>query len=70
MRFKADTGESDIAAAKQLQLNRRCGLTRPSDDLRYYWRPSRRPAPTQAGFFDDRIVRLRGKFPIHGRLAP
>jgi len=21
-------------------------------------------------FFDDRIVRLLGKFPVHGRLAP
>jgi hypothetical protein len=49
---------------------RRIDLTRLSDGPRYYWRAPRRPTSTQAGFFDDLIVRLPGKFPIRGRLAP
>src|ERR1700738_903016 len=56
----------------KLSVSSCCGrsVTRLSDGPRYYWRPPRRPTSTQAGFFDDRIVRLLGKFPIRGRLAP
>ena len=69
MRCKADIGESFAAAINRMELWLR-SLIRLSDGPRYYWRPRRSPTPTQASFFDDWIVRLLGKFPIHGRLAP
>ncbi len=71
MRFKADVGENDTAATKQAKLNRGRAVLSTcqmifdvTGDLLADGRQIKQLV------FDDGIIGLLGKFPIHGRLAP
>jgi hypothetical protein len=71
MRFKADTGESILAATKRVKLNRgRAVLTTCQMIFDVIGNLLADRHQRKQVFFDDRIVRLPGKFPIRGRLAP